>query len=98
MKEIIKKLKSESEIDENSKNQFNYDYSLLPENVLIKIFKHLTSREILNASECCRRWQFVSRDSMLWKAKFREDFKVDKEIKIKPSKLKLDLRKLCNES
>jgi hypothetical protein len=60
-------------------------WTFLPENVLVKIFQCLSAREILNCSECCKRWSFVSRDPLLWKKKFKEDFKVDREIKLKPS-------------
>lgn len=61
-------------------------WTFLPENVLVKIFRYLSAREILNCSECCRRWNFVSRDAILWREKFREDFKVDRGIKLKPSR------------
>lgn len=60
-------------------------WTFLPENVLLRIFRFLSVRDILNCSECCKRWNFVSRDSLLWREKFRDDFKVDRDIKLKPS-------------
>lgn len=88
MKHIIKKLKSESEKDPDQQ------WSLLPEPILIKIFKLLTAREILNASEVCRRWNFISHDSLLWKSKFHDDFLIDREVKLKPSKWGNDLDRI----
>lgn len=85
MNQILKKMKSES--DDGSETETS-GWNFLPENNLINIFKYLSAREILNCSECCKRWNFVSRDSMLWRSRFREDFKIDKGIKIKPSEWK----------
>ncbi|XP_070493980.1 F-box/WD repeat-containing protein 5-like [Chironomus tepperi] len=81
MHQVLKKLKSE-----RRQNEFETsDWANLPENVLIKIFSLLSAREILNCSECCRRWHYVSRDTLLWRSKFREDFKVERGIKLKPN-------------
>jgi hypothetical protein len=79
LQQIIKKMKSESESADCD------TWSFLPENVLTNIFRLLSARDILNCSECCKRWHFVSRDSLLWRSKFREDFKVDRAIRLKPS-------------
>lgn len=89
MQQILKKLKSESEKSEVEISESkNCDcWTLIPENVLVHIFKYLSAREILNCSECCKRWNYVSRDTLLWRSKFREDFKIAKGIKIKPSEL-----------
>ena len=83
LRQVMKKLKSESKNSEKAMS----DWANLPENLLIKIFSLVSAREILNCSECCRRWHYVSRDTLLWRSKFREDFKVEKGIKLKPSKL-----------
>lgn len=85
MREILKNnLKSES--DEENENESKFAY--LPENVLIKIFKQVSAKDILNCSECSKRLYFVSRDNLLWREKFKSDFKIlDKEIKLKPSEL-----------
>lgn len=89
LKEIIKVIdsssKSESEIVDSE--EMNSGWNLIPENVLVKILKHLSVKEILSCSECCQRWNFVSNDSLLWKYKFQQDFKVDKSIPRKPGKI-----------
>jgi F-box-like len=86
MQQVLKKMKSESDDpSDDGDNQFTY----LPENVLINIFKYLSAREILNCSECCKRWNYVSRDSLLWRSKFRDDFKIESGIKLKPSEFQL---------
>lgn len=88
MPKIPKIKRSESENEEEEEEV--HLWKNLPENILIKIFKLLTAREILNSSEVCKRWNCVSRDSLLWKAKFHQDFKADKQIKLKPSKFKFN--------
>lgn len=79
VKQVYKKLKSESGI------KMSGDWKNLPENILVNIFKLLSVKDILSCSECCQRWHYVSRDSLLWRSKFRDDFKVEKGIKMKPS-------------
>lgn len=74
--EIIKVMDQKSE----SENK----WSLIPENVLIKILKYLSVKDILSCSECCKRWNFVAHDSLLWKEKFLFDYKIDKKIPRKP--------------
>jgi hypothetical protein len=81
MKVVSKNTKSESDL---SSGAVDGGWSLLPENVLVKIFKYLSSKEITSCSECCKRWNFISNDSLLWKYKFQHDFKVDKNIPRKP--------------
>lgn len=84
---IWKLIKSESKLPNDMSGMKIAEnlFSFLPENVLVKIFKYLSAREILNCSECCKRWNFVSKDLLLWREKFRVDFKVDRDIKLKPS-------------
>lgn len=80
--EIIKVVdnfdKSESESPDNEESNAETGWNLIPENVLVRIFKHLSVKEILNASAVCKRWNFISSDSLLWKHKFTNDFKVGK--------------------
>lgn len=81
LNEILKVVrKSESEAAEISEP----GWSLLPENVLVRIFKYISIKDILACSECCKRWNFISNDSLLWKYKFQTDFKVDNSIPRKP--------------
>lgn len=83
MRVIKSKVKSESE---NSDTEDSDGWSLIPENVLVRIFKCLTVEDILSCSETCKRWNFISQDSILWKFKFQTDFKVRKNIARKPGK------------
>lgn len=62
------------------------NWSLVPEPVFLTILNHLTAREILNAGECCRRWNDITKDDYLWKKIFQRDFKVDPVIGLKPGK------------
>lgn len=60
------------------------NWSLVPEPVFLTILNLLTAREILNAGECCRRWNDITKDDYLWKKIFQRDFKVDSVIGLKP--------------
>lgn len=70
-------------------------WSLLPEPVLLKIFYKLSPQEILNAGQSCIRWNEIARDDYLWKRLFHRDFKVDKNVGLKPGKsLSILMRKV----
>lgn len=73
---------SEDDISDYLLNCSNW--CLIPEPVFLKILNYLTSREILNVSECCRRWNDITKDDYLWKKIFQRDFKVDPIIGLKP--------------
>lgn len=60
------------------------NWSLVPEPVFLTILNYLTVRDILNAGECCRRWNDITKDDYLWKKIFQRDFKVDSVIGLKP--------------
>lgn len=62
----------------------NTEWDYIPDPILLKILAQLPVRDILNASECCRRWNDISKDDYLWKKVFQRDFKVDRTIAIKP--------------
>lgn len=62
------------------------EWNYIPEPILLKILAQLPVRDILNASECCRRWNDISKDDYLWKKLFQRDFKIDKTIALKPGK------------
>lgn len=59
-------------------------WSLLPEPVLLKIFYKLSPQDILNAGQSCIRWNEIARDDYLWKRLFHRDFKVDKNVGLRP--------------
>lgn len=79
MRAMSKNSESESENDPDG-------WSLIPENVLVIIFKYLTVKDLLSCSEACKRWNFISQDTMLWKYKFQTDFKIRKNIARKPGR------------
>ena len=82
--EIMKKISSsESESEFSDAN-----WSLIPEDILVSIFKSIPVKDILSCSEACKRWNFVSQDSVLWKYKFQTDFKLKKNISRKPGRPK----------
>lgn len=64
----------------------NTDWDYIPQPILLKILAQLPVRDILNASECCRRWNDITKDDYLWKKVFQRDFKIDKTIALKPGK------------
>lgn len=64
----------------------NTEWDYIPDPILLKILAQLPVRDILNASECCRRWNDITKDDYLWKKVFQRDFKVDKTIALKPGK------------
>lgn len=65
----------------------NTEWDFIPDPILLKILTQLPVRDILNVSECCRRWNDISKDDYLWKKVFQRDFKVDKMIALKPGEL-----------
>lgn len=66
----------------------NYSkWCLIPEPVLVDILKDLSAKTILNVGECCRRWNDISKANYLWKMIFQRDFRVDKQIELKPGEL-----------
>lgn len=87
LKEILKVVDKTKESESETNCDEDSDWSLIPENVFVKILKTLGVKDILNCSECCKRWNFVSNDSLLWKYKFQQDFRVDKSIARKPGEL-----------
>lgn len=69
-------------VDLDSENFSNW--CLIPEPVLLKILAHLTARDILNAGECCNRWNQIAKDDYLWRKVFQRDFKIERNIGLKP--------------
>lgn len=82
--EIIKKISS----SESESGFLDSNWSLIPEDILVRIFRSIPVKDILSCSEACKRWNFISQDTLLWKYKFQTDFKLKKNISIKPGRLK----------
>lgn len=88
MKEILKVMDEKSE-SENANSEVGEaevppGWNLIPENVLIQVFKLLPVKDILACSEVSQRWNFIAYDDLLWKTKFKNDFKIEKKIPRKP--------------
>ena len=58
----------------------------IPEEVLLKVLLYLTPRDAISVSQCCRRWEKIARDDYIWKRYFHHDFKIDRNIGLKPGK------------
>lgn len=78
-----------SKILRNDSDECNYvwnytEWNFIPEPILLRILTLLPVRDVLNVSECCSRWNDISKDDYLWKKIFQRDFKVDRSIPLKP--------------
>lgn len=80
-------IKVESPKSENeSYEEIESVWSCIPENVLLKVFGYSDVKEILSCGGCCKRWNSIANDELLWKQKFQNNFKIDKSIPKKPGK------------
>ncbi|XP_054154211.1 F-box/WD repeat-containing protein 5-like [Oppia nitens] len=58
-------------------------WSLLPEPLLLEIFKHLTVDQMLNVLLVCRQWSRVGSDDLLWKHFFYRRFdSIDRSVSL----------------
>lgn len=78
-----------SKILRNDSDECNYvwnytEWNFIPEPILLRILTLLPVRDVLNVSECCCRWNDITKDDYLWKKIFQRDFKVDRSIPLKP--------------
>lgn len=87
LKQIIKVVADLDKSESETPDETQAGWSVIPENVLVRIFKQLRARDILSCSEVCKRWNFISNDSLLWKHKFTSDFKVNKNIPRRPGRV-----------
>lgn len=68
----------------------DYDYeeysswTLIPEHVFLSILQYLSTSDTVHAGQCCRRWNVICKDDYLWRKFFQRDFKVAKNIGLKP--------------
>lgn len=87
LKQILKVMDKNAKSESDEQFDTNFDicgWVSIPENVLVRIFKLIAVKDILSCSETCRRWNFISNDSQLWKFKTQNDFKINKKIPRKP--------------
>lgn len=87
LKTIDEKSESEKANSEVDEAEAPSGWNLIPENVLVKIFKLLPIKDILACSEVSQRWNFIAYDDLLWKTKFQNDFKIEKNIPRKPGEI-----------
>lgn len=59
-------------------------WSLIPEPVFLSILQKLSTSDTIRAGQVCRRWNVISKDDYLWRKFFQRDFKVAKNIGLKP--------------
>ena len=57
-----------------------YDYSFLPDEILLNIFSYLTGKELIKAGLVCKTWFRVSQDQILWKKLCVEKYHIDNDI------------------
>lgn len=62
----------------------NKEWAFIPDPILVRILLLLPVRDVLNVSECCQRWNEITKDNYLWRKLFQRDFKVDRSIPLKP--------------
>ncbi|KAH8404989.1 hypothetical protein KR215_008256 [Drosophila sulfurigaster] len=62
----------------------DFGWWALPEPALLKVFVRLSVYDLLQASVCCRRWNSIAKDELLWRHKFQENFRASPNIPLKP--------------
>ena len=68
------------------------EWIILPDPLLVMIFKKLNLTEVLSCSQVCTNWNTICQDNLLWKHLFKRDFgkrkrkryKRNEEFKLKP--------------
>ncbi|ALC38256.1 Fbw5 [Drosophila busckii] len=71
-------------IDFEALDDNDYGWWALPEPALLQIFARLDAYDLLQAGMCCRRWNAISNDDLLWRQKFQEHFRASPSIPLKP--------------
>lgn len=72
----------DNDFDSDANNEIGW--WALPEPALLEIFSHLSVPDLLRASVCCRRWNAIANDDLLWRQKFQENFRASSSIPLKP--------------
>ncbi|KAH8281215.1 hypothetical protein KR044_007515 [Drosophila immigrans] len=70
--------------DDNNVFENDFGWWALPEPALLQAFVRLSVYDLLQASLCCRRWNSIAKDELLWRQKFQENFKASVNIQLKP--------------
>ncbi|XP_011633745.1 F-box/WD repeat-containing protein 5 isoform X1 [Pogonomyrmex barbatus] len=70
----------------SSRSDYDYNWYVMSDSILLSIFQYLTPRELMTAGEVCQSWYRVSRDEFLWKYLFYRTYKIDPDVGIVPGK------------
>ncbi|XP_017033067.1 F-box/WD repeat-containing protein 5 [Drosophila kikkawai] len=89
MEVTLKKARLVNDKNEGSSEAENSDLDpfgwwALPEPALLMVFEQLSVPELLQASLCCRRWNSIANDDLLWRQKFQEHFRASPSVPLKP--------------
>ncbi|XP_070614483.1 F-box/WD repeat-containing protein 5 [Erythrolamprus reginae] len=58
---------------------------MLPDSLLVEIFRHLRAPDVLAAGRVCRQWRRVARDEVLWRRLFYRHFGVARHVPRHPA-------------
>ncbi|XP_032089533.1 F-box/WD repeat-containing protein 5 isoform X1 [Thamnophis elegans] len=58
---------------------------MLPDSLLVEIFRHLPPPDVLAAGRVCRQWRRVARDEVLWKGLFYRHYGVARNVPRHPA-------------
>lgn len=62
------------------------DWWSIPEPILLRVLSYLKPIDVANAASTCQRWYLIGYDDWIWNKLFLRDFKLDKNIDLKPGK------------
>lgn len=62
------------------------DWWSIPEPVLLRVLSYLKPCDVAAAASTCKRWYSIGYDDWIWHKLFLRDFKLDRNIDLKPGK------------
>ena len=70
---------------EDSVKDGSSQWSMLPDPLLVMVFKKLEVRDIVSCSTVCTNWNTICQDNLLWKYLFRRDYsKTNRRFTLNP--------------
>ena len=67
-------------------------WTILPDPLLVLIFKRLCVKDVLSCSEVCINWSLICQDNLLWKYLFKRDFVTRKQRNRNKRKEELEIK------
>lgn len=67
-----------------NKKKWQDCWDRLTDPVLLKIFYHLSPKDILNAGETCTNWNRICYDDLLWRYLFIKNYNLSNQTELKP--------------